>query len=101
MGIDRIVLQPANELEAEEQYNLLLTQYHGEPTDKKTDPLNEIVFYPYDKNIYTYTHKDTIKELINSSTSILLKSTKEITEFLLLNSLGLSDNEIRGHFNNK
>ena len=101
MGINRIVLQPANKEEAEEQYNLLLTQYHGEPQDEKADPLNEIIFYPKDKGVYTYTNIENMDSILADSMSILLKSVQEITEFLLLSSLGLSDNELREHFNNK
>lgn len=102
MSISRIVIQPINELDADIQFNDLLTKYHALLQDKKADPLKEIIFYPFDREMHTYAIKTEMCEILKPrSISVVLPSVQSITEFLLLNSLGISDEDIRKHFNNE
>lgn len=106
MAISRIVIQPINELDADTQFNTLLNKYDALLHGDKADPLKEVVFYPFDREMYTYTHTCSLAEILRHDThsesiSLLLPTIESMPEFLLLNSLGLSDEDIRKHFNNE
>ena len=97
--IYRIVVRPVNPEIAMKEYDLIPGIYKKR-TEYDYNNIKEIVLRLDRKQIFIYDSQNDINDLTVRSKTLLLNSFSELPQLLLLNSLGLSDEEIHGVFNN-
>ena len=99
--IYRIVVRPDTPEIAIKEYDLVPTIYK-DSTEYDYNNIKEIVLRLDRKKVFIYDSKNDLTDLNTNMRikTILLNSFSELPQLLLLNSIGLSDEEIHGVFNN-